>query len=151
MDTFDSVRNHVRSHLAESAPAEGMGRCDFCNRLLPNEGLQVWPCKDFVVQLVIAGHTLYQGCECHTAAALPPGELLDSHGYEGAWAACRDCRRDVDAERWRAITRRALRTRPPEEDVPLIRDQYTGLQAMFRAHRETVARWRPFTKAGAER
>jgi hypothetical protein len=58
----------------------------------------------------------------------------------GVWAACRKCTELAEAERWSALTERALRKflqrhSVPRHEVPAMRSQFTEVVRLFSEHR----------------
>jgi hypothetical protein len=130
------VENLQRQFEDDFPTMPGLARCDFCMAMKPPERLRAWPCQDFTIVTVKSGDTAFMGCECHTAADLPGSGELGRQRYEGAWAACADCRQDIDRNRWKSVTARALRNAAPSPvSVDRDRELLDGMQAMFRTHR----------------
>jgi hypothetical protein len=144
----------VASHLHDDAYPNVPGQlehCDFCMALKPVEQLPSLPCADFELLGVIVNRVLVHVCRCHTLAKLESsaGVIASSQVYQGAWTACPDCRRDIDAERWEDVTRRSLKNQTIQpDDLPVAerRNILEGLQAMFRAH-QLPGDWQPYKPA----
>jgi hypothetical protein len=114
----------------------------------------MWPCASF--DLVFAEHerTGYWVCDCHTEGTVPAGaHVVARDSYIGSWAACADCRADVDADRWSVVRAQLMaemrRLRVPTTYAGGLAD---GMQEMFKAHRTPPdeGSWQPYTSAAVD-
>jgi hypothetical protein len=76
---------------------EVIGHCDFCNEIDPRFE---YPCRDFELGRLSSPVTL-------------GGMTLDAQLSDGAWAACDECARLIDASDVEGLARRSARNMPP--------------------------------------
>jgi len=96
-------------------PIPGGEVCDFCTA---GPIFRLYRCTNFAVQNRAVFH--------------------ESHRH-GVWAVCRRCADRVDAQRWSALSERALpkfvqRHSVPRHEVPVIWAQFTEIVRLFSEH-----------------
>lgn len=108
----DSLDMHADMSLLPQFSAEA---CDFCNQAI---FVKSYACRTFVYL---------------------KGTPMEHYRCE-EWTACAECARLIDAEKWDALTGRAVQAFVKQHgvvtcDVPVIREQMQNLHSAFRQYR----------------
>lgn len=128
------------------ASEDDLQRCDFCGTLHPVERLASWPCADFEWISWSLGDSVLIGCACHRPASAEFGAETDRIAFQGRWAACPNCRQNIERDDWPAVLRRVLAPMPRAEREAA-RTTLAGTHQMFQAHR-LAGRWEPLSTRG---
>ncbi len=75
----------------------GSDVCDFCGTTTPAKKLRLYPCTDFVAQVVIRDRlALGKTCPCHPRIKTHTSDTIIETPTSGAWTACPACQEYID-------------------------------------------------------